>query len=87
MSDVGCWVTRVRENPRTGDRSTHTNGVDDIVERELGDGGVELEEEREGLADTACWVSGIVGTADHADDPTPRWELDRGEGAMLGASH
>lgn len=32
---------------------TYTRRVDDIVERELSDEGVELEEEREGLADTA----------------------------------
>lgn len=33
-------------------RPTYTGGVDDIVEGELGDKGVKLEEEREGLADT-----------------------------------
>jgi hypothetical protein len=31
---------------------SNTLGVDDIVERELSDRGVELEEERERLADT-----------------------------------
>lgn len=41
-------------------QTTHTFGVDDIVEGELGDQRVELEEEGQGLADTTCesgkWV-------------------------------
>lgn len=64
-SDVGCRVVgtgglarMARKIPRDGDTEydTHTNGVDDIVERELSNGGVELEEKREGLTDTTCWV-------------------------------
>lgn len=35
-------------------KRTHADGVDDIVQAQLGDERVELEEKGEGLADTAC---------------------------------
>jgi hypothetical protein len=38
---------------------SNTLGVDDIVERELSDRGVELEEERERLADTTWGLAGL----------------------------
>jgi hypothetical protein len=34
------------------DFETHTSGIDDIVERKLGDQGVKLEEEGQGLSDS-----------------------------------
>ena len=37
-----------------GDIGSNTGRTADIVEAELGDVGVELEEEGQGLADTAC---------------------------------
>lgn len=46
--------------------ATHTLGVDNIVEAQLGDKGVKLEEERERLADTTycvryCYCSLLAG--------------------------
>ncbi len=44
----------VSARARVGPARTHSDGVDDIVQAQLGDERVELEEEGEGLADTAC---------------------------------
>lgn len=54
MREVGSNLlsAEIRQSPAP--LATYTLGVDDIVEGELGDKGVKLEEQREGLTDTAC---------------------------------
>ena len=47
-----------------GDIGSNTRGTTNIVEGKLGDVGVELEEEREGLADaSSCAEDGDLGLA------------------------